>query len=296
MKKIVCIMAIGEKYTKLLKLISRIDGCEGGRFKKYASKCKADFAIINNALDPEYHRNLLYQKLLLASKFKSYDLVLYLDMDIIINDNCPSVFELIPEHCGLAAMLAPRNSSKFKKLWQDVEHIKYETNQSYFSARNFEIKDNLIGSINGGVFVSRPYLVEKLFREYYYSSHDQGKLQAYEEAPMAYYSQINNIFYPLDEKFNCQFLYEVCTPLGEKIINRKLSFKEKLKNITYSFTYKNRKLSFKEKLRNITYSFIYKKPKIDIRYFDLIDELLINNYIIHLSGDLKDLHLEYELR
>ncbi len=58
----------------------------------------------------------------------------------------------------------------------------------------------------------------------------------------------------------------------------------------------NRKLSFREKLRNITYSFNYKKPKIDIRYFDLIDELLINNYIIHLSGDLKDLHLEYELR
>jgi hypothetical protein len=267
MKKLVCIMAVGKKYKTILKRLSKKDGCYGGRFKQYADRCGADFVVIDEALDTENYRNILFQKLLIPSKFEDYDLVLFLDMDLAINENCPSLFEILPENYGLAAVLSPVNEDKYQKAWSHVEHIKHEAPKKYFLRRNFEVSDSLIGDINGGVLLFRPPLVSKLFSDYYFSHHDQGQSTAYEEAPMAYYSQVNNIFYPLDERFNCQFFYELYTPSGDRIVTRKSSFKERLKNLVCRFTFKD--------------------ERFDVRYYGLLEKLVSDNFIVHFSGNFS---------
>jgi len=68
-------------------------------FKKYADKCGADFIILSGKapfldLDNQPHYRLLkvYQML------ETYDRILHLDTDMIINKNCPNIFEEVPEN------------------------------------------------------------------------------------------------------------------------------------------------------------------------------------------------------
>ncbi len=58
------------------------------------------------------------------------------------------------------------------------------------------------------------------FKDYYFSEHNQGNLNSFEEAPFAYFSQINNWFEALPIAFNTQILYKIKgTEKGNKIEN-----------------------------------------------------------------------------
>ena len=48
-----------------------------------------------------------------------------------------------------------------------------------------------------------------MFNDYYYSNHDQGAFNSYEETPMAYYTQVNNLFQALDSRYNLQIMYKL---------------------------------------------------------------------------------------
>ncbi|MFN5333775.1 MAG: glycosyltransferase [Bacteroidota bacterium] len=200
MKKVICLLIIGDKYLNEFELRKE-------HFEAYAKKTDAELKIITTPPDPTFHRSLLVQKLLIPKLVMDYDLCLYLDLDVIINDSAPSVFNELPSDKSFGAVLDPRGSTEFLNTWK----IKNETVEMYFSARNFPYNSNLVGSINGGVILFRPKQVATLFEEYYFSGHNlkYKEMGSYEEGPMAYISQSNQIFFPINAKYNTQLIFKI---------------------------------------------------------------------------------------
>lgn len=213
----VCVMSVGKgRYHEQYKIVEN-------QMRAYAGRCNADFVLINEWIDKDRKRDAYSQKLLVADYLNEYELVLFLDLDVIISPNCPDIFENIPDDCGLAAVLNPRGTDKFRKIYAGNGRILSETVKDYFASRGFDVNattaPKLIGNINGGVLMFRPRLVAKAFKDYYYSQHMQGSNTAYEEAPMAYYAQTNGIFYALDERFNKMLHFESGRPEFARIYN-----------------------------------------------------------------------------
>ena len=84
-KRAICVMVIGKKYQKQFSYVKP-------QFEAYAKKCSATLHIIDTIPDPTFHRPLLAQKLLIPHLTQQYDLVLFLDLDILISENAPDVF------------------------------------------------------------------------------------------------------------------------------------------------------------------------------------------------------------
>lgn len=213
----VCVMSVGGgRYLKQYEIVE-------AQMKAYAERCNADFVFIDDWIDKDKKRDIFSQKLLIADLLKEYELVAFFDLDIIINPDCPDIFAGIPKDCGLAAVVNPRGSGKFRKIYAGNRRVLDETVEDYFASRGFEvdsrISKKLAGNINGGVLVFRPRLVAEAFRDYYYSEHSQGGHTAYEEAPMAYYAQTHDMFYALDERFNKMLHFESGRKEFERIYN-----------------------------------------------------------------------------
>ncbi|MDR6159792.1 lipopolysaccharide biosynthesis glycosyltransferase [Chryseobacterium sp. SLBN-27] len=148
MRKAICLFIVGEKYRKMYDKSKK-------QFENYARKCGADIKVIDKPLDGKFHRPLLSQKLLIPDATAEYDVVLFLDLDIIISEEAPSVFDYLPENKYFGAVLDPRGTEEFNKTWGHIPRILEETNEIYFTDRHFENNDLLQGSINGGVFIFR---------------------------------------------------------------------------------------------------------------------------------------------
>jgi len=213
MKKVICLLVVGEKYEKQFSK-------NKSQFYLYAQNCGAEIKIIDTPLDATHKRPLLSQKLLIPSLVKEFDIALFMDLDIKINKNAPSIFDVLPKEKSFGAITDPRGTEEYNKTWVNEKRITEESTLSYFETRNFSANANLKGSINGGVFVFRPLEVFDLFENYYYSDHDQGPFNSYEEGPMAYLTQSNDSFFNIDPKFNLQILYKLKgTKEGNEIIN-----------------------------------------------------------------------------
>jgi hypothetical protein len=151
-------------------------------------------------------------------------------------------------------------------MFAENERILNETVMDYFISRNFPADDRLVGNINGGVLVFRPALIADYLKDYYYSEHSQGNISAYEEAPMAYYSQVNGLFHELDERFNLKVNFEVGTPIGEDVYRTVNSRGYRLaEKVMKKLTHRNNVL-------------------LEGRLTRLVTELAKTGYIIHFNG------------
>lgn len=270
MKKVLCLIAIGEKYKKVLEK-------NASQFSAYAKKCGAELVIINEPLDKTMKRSVLTQKLLIPSYLENYDRVVFFDLDVVISDKCPSLFDVLPDNMGLAAVFTPRTSEKFIAHYTVyAPRVLSETPETYFTDRNFPPVAGLENSINGGVLVFNPSKIGHLFKEYYFSDHDQGKYNAFEEAPMAYISQSKKLFIALDENYNRQFFYEFYTQKGEKIRKTKANKMYKIIN------------NGLEKFFKTPYDFLLTEKLQELKKY-LINEEGV--FILHFAG--KSLPLLY---
>lgn len=265
MKKAICLFIVGEKYRKLF------NKCKA-QFENYAKKCDAELLIIDKPLDETFVRPLLSQKLLIPSKTKEYDMVLFLDLDIVISENAPSIFDFLPEDKYFGAVLDPRGTEEFNKTWGHIPRILEETTEIYFTDRHFDANPLLQGSINGGVFVFRPKKVSEIFSSYYFSDHNQGALNSFEETPFAYYSQINNWFEALPAKFNTQVLYKIKgTSIGHQIENDE----KKVPKFLRKYYYKKND------------AFFYPTRK----YKNFVRNIIKDNYFTHFSGNYPIIYI-----
>lgn len=124
----IVLMAIGDKYLKLAKHVR-------SQFNRYAKKCNAKLIICSEAPDPTHKRNILCQKMLLPAIYNNYKWIAFFDLDILISENAPSIFESIDDTKGLLAVSDPLGSEKFKNVvnlhWNQPT-ILFETHASYF--------------------------------------------------------------------------------------------------------------------------------------------------------------------
>ena len=85
MKKAVVTIAVGERYTEMAKVTHPT-------LKAYADKVGAEFIVIDTPTEtPHWEKFKLYELLI------KYNRIIYLDTDLIVRDDCPDLFELIPE-------------------------------------------------------------------------------------------------------------------------------------------------------------------------------------------------------
>jgi lipopolysaccharide biosynthesis glycosyltransferase len=128
MKNAVVSIAIGDYYKKIAKI-------SHPRFQEYAQKIKAEFVpifknIIKNS--PSAHWNKLFFNDLLLE----YDRLIYFDTDILIRDDCPNLFDIIPENRIAMFNEAPyvnrysafiETCNAYKKYFKDWEGEYYNT-------------------------------------------------------------------------------------------------------------------------------------------------------------------------
>lgn len=259
MRKVICLFIVGDKYWKMYHK-------NKAGIESYAKKCGADIKIIDKPIDENFHRPLLAQKLLIPKETKNYDMVLFMDLDIIISDKAPSIFDFLPENKYFGAILDPRGTEEFNKTWGHIPRILEETSEIYFTDRHFEANPLLQGSINGGVFIFRPQKVADTFAEYYFSDHNQGELNSFEETPFAYFSQVNNWFEALPVEFNTQILYKIKgTDKGVEIIKKE----KKLPKFFLKYYYKKTGFCF------------YPTRA----YKNYVKQIIAENYFTHFSGN-----------
>lgn len=203
------------------------------QFEGYALLCGADLRVCTTPPDPGFHRSILAQKLLLPSVYREYEWIAFLDLDILVANNPKSIFKSIRSDKAFSAVVTPRHSQKFKNLvlnFYKKPEILLENHESYFYERGyakFPKNTQVIGSINGGALLCNPTGVGDLFRDAYYSNFkekwvntDNGNKRnplTHEEGLMAYLSQSNNLFFPMEAEFNRLFLHEVFSDLDSPI-------------------------------------------------------------------------------
>ena len=288
MKNAIVLMVIGKKYQEQFQFNKK-------KFYLYAKKINCDLIICDRPPDKKFKRSILHQRLLLPSLYNKYEWLASLDIDLIISNNAPSIFDYINTEKGFGAFVIPRHTEKWKNaiknLYEHSEEILKETHESYFQSRNFPEftkGTETIASINGGVTLMKPKKISKLFKEAYYSNFIPSIKKNYtmiyrdpnanEEAFVAYISQINNLFFSLPEKFNNIVLYNIFEDLNNPVLQiYKSSYFKLLKKVHNHFN-----------IPNIFY------PKV---YRNFLSEQLEKCYFLTFHGNFpfKGIKLKSEL-
>jgi hypothetical protein len=93
MKKLVLTIAIGDDYQKLSKLTHP-------SIKAYAKRIGADFHSVDQIAMSETTPH--WEKFQIYHYLDHYDRILYIDTDIIVRDDTPNLFDIVPEtHLGI---------------------------------------------------------------------------------------------------------------------------------------------------------------------------------------------------
>lgn len=101
MEKRLIVTRADERVSELTELTHPI-------LKNYAKKCNADFMILSGNETPPMHH---YRILKFYDLLDKYDRVMHLDSDIIIRDDCPNLFEVVPVD-KIGSLLEDKGSRK----------------------------------------------------------------------------------------------------------------------------------------------------------------------------------------
>jgi lipopolysaccharide biosynthesis glycosyltransferase len=86
-KYCVLTIAVGDDFQKMAKITHPT-------LKAYADRIGADFICVdkNTCSTPHWEKFINIYKLLIK-----YERIIYLDTDLIVRDDCPSLFDIVPE-------------------------------------------------------------------------------------------------------------------------------------------------------------------------------------------------------
>lgn len=254
-------MAVGEKYKSLLKIKKKM-------FFDYAEKSESTVEVIDNLIDQSKNAySVLDQKLLIPAKYTKYENIAFIDLDMLISNHAPSIFNYC-EDAPFKAVVTNISSEKYIKTCSRYFKINpLNDHSTYFHMRGFN-HINQSFSINGGVWTCKPNIVGEYLRDAYYSK--TKSLYANEpcsdELFLALHTQYRNHFASLDERFNKQLLFDI---YGDD---------ENYKNIGQSFNFKLLKYF------ELNFPFIYNRYP--IAYINIINKALMSNWFVHFAGKL----------
>lgn len=170
-------LCVGDDYKSMIDLISP-------RMKKYAEKYMLDFEIITNKVQ----EHPAYNKLQLLNYIDKYSRILFLDADVIIRNDAPNIFEVVPEnHLGI-----------FNEEYLKICNCGQETIDEYNKLNLTQSKYN--GNYyNTGVMIFDKNIALKIFDQNYKTTNEFFADQGY----INYMIQLYNVpCYDIGYKFN----------------------------------------------------------------------------------------------
>ena len=90
MKYAVVTLCIGSSYDEIAKLTHPT-------IKKYASRIGADFILLDQEENYGVNVPIGYQKFQMVKLLETYDRIIFLDSDLIVRDDCPNLFQFVPD-------------------------------------------------------------------------------------------------------------------------------------------------------------------------------------------------------
>lgn len=130
MQKLAVVTRANDKITEMIKLTHPI-------LQAYALKCGAEFKVLS---DSEYHHPH-WRILRFWDIFETYDRILSIDTDVLIQPNCPNLFEIVPENM-IGSVLEDKGTRQLNRRGR-IESIQEKLGNVKWSE----------GYINTGVFV-----------------------------------------------------------------------------------------------------------------------------------------------
>lgn len=164
-------------------------------------------------------------KYLLCSQSWSqdYDFIIYIDCDILINTNSPSIHDYIDyeDRIGIVDEYT-QPSLEIRKLIQ-MKFGWEKTPTEYYKLADFDIETNFM--FNGGLFVMQPKIhkifFESLYTKYVFHQINHPRKMHYEQACFGYELIKQNKYKIIDNKFNCIWLmYKVCNEKLQDVYNK----------------------------------------------------------------------------
>ena len=201
MKCCLVTICIGDKYLQQYNILFRPSQ------EKYAKKCGYDFKVITDYINEIKHRDLISLNKILVCDYKwekEYDFIIFIDADIIINENTPSIHTAY-DFCDKIGVVNQSQPTLQARL-EGQKHKGYEvTAKDYYKLKsNHDIETDHI--INTGVLVIQPkkhkiYLRE-IFYKYFKTQINNSSHFHYEQSVIGYEIQKSNLHYFMDMKWN----------------------------------------------------------------------------------------------
>ncbi len=183
MNKAIVTLTIGKKYEEMFT-----NYCKDN-WQKYCEKFDYDLIVINKPLDiskRSKERSPAWQKLLILSQewSKNYDQIVWIDSDVIINNQMAKdiIFEVEKESFGAVDAYSIPSKEIYKLSLKrayenyDLNGIKYIENlnpEEYYTKRGIPAKD-IKKVVQTGVFVCSKNYHQEIFEHIYYNYEDMN--------------------------------------------------------------------------------------------------------------------------
>lgn len=202
MKVCLTTICIGEKYLQEYNTLFRPSQ------EKYAKKCGYDFKVITDYIDKNFthpHTICMQKQLICSLEWaQSYDFIICIDADIIINENTPTIHN--EYNFGNKIGVVNQSQPTLQARIEGQIHKGYEvTAKDYYKLKSdHSIETDHI--INGGLMVWQPK-IHKNFLKNVYEKYIENQINHpagyhYEQSVIGYEIQINNMHYFMDMKWN----------------------------------------------------------------------------------------------
>jgi hypothetical protein len=204
MKVLLVTIAVGEKYLEEYNNLFRQSQ------ENYALKHGYDFKVITDFLikdeEDKLTCNISMNKFLLCSQSWSndYDFIIFVDADILININSPSIHNYIDyENCiGVVDEYSQPTKERRAKIQSKAGWV--VTAKEYYELADFNIETDIV--FNSGMQVLQPKIhkdfLENIYDNYIKKSKNHHRGFHFEQSCMGYELQKENLYKVIDNKFN----------------------------------------------------------------------------------------------
>lgn len=196
-------ISIGEKYLQTYNKLFRKSQ------ENYAIKHGYDFEVVTDYIDnsnKENRMSLYYQKLLVCSKerAKSYDFIVYVDSDILININSPPI-HLANEYRDKIGIIDEYSQPTKDMRIRIQEQMGWETSaKDYYKLCGFDVDTDMV--LNSGVLVIQPRIhksfLENIYNTYLPRSIKHSRGPHYEQTSLGYELHETDNFIVMSNKWN----------------------------------------------------------------------------------------------
>ena len=147
-------ISIGDKYNELAKITHPI-------IQKYADKIEAKFIkITKQQISQTTHH---WEKFQIYNLLNKYHRIIYIDTDIIIRDDCPNLFDIVPENkFGAFNEGAFSDRSEAIKIIQQQYNTELNWNGEYYNTGVM-----IISRIHKFLFAKPPFEASNFFEQTY---------------------------------------------------------------------------------------------------------------------------------